>query len=46
MTSVKPVQNKKGTPPNTAGFPKAVQNKKVSNKASVPSKKMGGKKGC
>ena len=43
------VGNKKPAPPSTAGFPKAVQNKRTNNKASVPMAKTGGrmgKKGC
>lgn len=47
MGSIKSVANKKNTPPNTSGFPKAVKNTKSSNKSSVPTPpyKSGGKKG-
>jgi len=49
MAKMQPTTNKKTPPPSTSGFPKAVQNKKMSNKAAVPTAKMGGKagkKGC
>lgn len=44
MAAVKPVKNNAKVGTSTAGIPKPVANKKVSNKASIPSKKMGGKK--
>ncbi len=50
MAKIGTVQNKKPSAPSTSGFPKAVQSKKVSNKATVPATmKNGGKmgkKGC
>lgn len=45
MASVKPVKNNAKVGTSTAGIPKPVANKKVSNKATVPTAKMGGKKG-
>jgi len=43
-TKIGTVKNNAKVGTSTAGLPKAVQNKKVSNKATVPMAKMGGKK--